>query len=329
MAQSPSYYVNNPVSGSVYYAPLWAGCIPNSGTTWTVTVKAWSGPNGTGSQVVRTLTAIQENYSQLTQTNSSSGSGNNWSASSSSGTNGSNIMQSVGSFSGSAIGSLEIYCTFTGSLYAPSISSLSTWQGGPGTSVTITGNHFVDTPSVDFNGVGAGFVVNSMTTITATVPNGATTGPVHVVNPAGTAASPGNYLPYSVPSISGFSPSAGAIGTSVTFSGSGFTGASSVSFNGTAASFTLNSDSQITATVPAGATTGPVSVTNPAGTGWSAGTFIVGVMWVNTGTPASPNWVAAQVYVNIGTPAAPNWVSTQGIFINIGTAASPNWVSAG
>ena len=81
----------------------------------------------------------------------------------------------------------------------------------------------------------------------------------------------------SPPSISGFSPTSGAVGSSVTISGSNLTGASAVKFGGTSASvFTVNSDTQITATVPAGASSGPISVTTPNGTGASTGTFTVG-----------------------------------------------------
>jgi hypothetical protein len=46
-----------------------------------------------------------------------------------------------------------------------------------------------------------------------------------------------------------------------------------VKFNGTTAVFTVNSATQITATVPAGATTGPITVTNPLGTATSATNF--------------------------------------------------------
>ena len=55
-------------------------------------------------------------------------------------------------------------------------------------------------------------------------------------------------------------------GTEVTILGTGLTGASSVSFNGASASFTVVSATEIRATVPAGATTGPIEVTTPSGT---------------------------------------------------------------
>ncbi|MCC7173981.1 MAG: IPT/TIG domain-containing protein, partial [Bryobacterales bacterium] len=76
------------------------------------------------------------------------------------------------------------------------------------------------------------------------------------------------------PAITGFSPTSGPAGTVVTISGSGFTGATAVRFNGVnAQAFTVVSDSEITATVPAAAGTGAVSVVAPGGTVQSAGVF--------------------------------------------------------
>jgi IPT/TIG domain/Metallo-peptidase family M12B Reprolysin-like len=68
----------------------------------------------------------------------------------------------------------------------------------------------------------------------------------------------------------------GAAGAQVTLAGVNFTGTTSVQFHGTSATaFQVVNDSQITATVPASATTGPVSVTTPLGTGSSATSFTV------------------------------------------------------
>jgi cytochrome c peroxidase len=64
-------------------------------------------------------------------------------------------------------------------------------------------------------------------------------------------------------SFSPFAPIFGPAGTSVTITG--FTGATAVSFNGVAATFTVSPSGTITTTVPAGATTGPITVTTPGG----------------------------------------------------------------
>ena len=97
---------------------------------------------------------------------------------------------------------------------------------------------------------------------------------LRVIRPGGTLSS--NITFRVTPVISSFSPTSGPVGTSVTITGQSFTGATSVSFGGIkATSFTVNSDSQITATVPTGARTGRIFVTTPSGTVSSAGTFTV------------------------------------------------------
>jgi uncharacterized repeat protein (TIGR03803 family) len=58
----------------------------------------------------------------------------------------------------------------------------------------------------------------------------------------------------------------GKVGAVVKILGTDLTGATSVSFNGTAAPFTVVAPSLITATVPAGATSGKVEVVTPSGT---------------------------------------------------------------
>jgi phospholipase C len=63
------------------------------------------------------------------------------------------------------------------------------------------------------------------------------------------------------PTISGFTPTQGAVGTTVKIAGSGFTGAKAVIFNLTRTrAFTVDSDAQITAVVPQGATNGKIKV---------------------------------------------------------------------
>ena len=61
-------------------------------------------------------------------------------------------------------------------------------------------------------------------------------------------------------------PASGAVGAAVKILGTDLTGATGVTFNGTAAKFTVLSSSEITATVPSGATTGEVKVATPGAT---------------------------------------------------------------
>jgi hypothetical protein len=61
-------------------------------------------------------------------------------------------------------------------------------------------------------------------------------------------------------------PASGKVGKAVRILGTNLTGATSVTFNGTAATFTVKSKSEITTTVPNGATTGTVKVKTPHGT---------------------------------------------------------------
>jgi Zn-dependent metalloprotease len=158
----------------------------------------------------------------------------------------------------------------------PTITSFTPTSGLPGASVTISGTGFTGATGVRFNGTTAAFTVVNATTITATVPATATTGTLSVTNPAGTATSAATFtVLVPAPTITSFTPASGPIGATVTLTGTGFTGATAVRFNGTAAAFTLNSATSITTNVPFTATTGPISVTNATGTGTSATNFTV------------------------------------------------------
>jgi hypothetical protein len=77
------------------------------------------------------------------------------------------------------------------------------------------------------------------------------------------------------PTITSFTPTSGIAGTTVTITGTNFTGATAVAFDGTNATFTVNSDTQITATVPDVAITGRITVTGPGGTATSLNNFTI------------------------------------------------------
>jgi len=86
-------------------------------------------------------------------------------------------------FSNEAIGTTQ-------AALPPTLTRFSPTSGPPGTWVTLTGTHFLGASEVRFNGVGSlEFEVVSVTSIRAVVPPKATSGPISVVTPVGTAAS--------------------------------------------------------------------------------------------------------------------------------------------
>jgi hypothetical protein len=117
--------------------------------------------------------------------------------------------------------------------------------------------------------------------------------------------------PVPAPVVTSFTPTSGGAGVTVTITGANFTPATGVSFGATAATnFTVVSDTSITAVVPAGAITAPISVTSPSGTGTSAGPFtVISVINCNVtvSVPAlaggSTYWVQFTAH-NTGTLAA-------------------------
>ena len=102
---------------------------------------------------------------------------------------------------------------------------LSPTSGAVGASVTITGTNFGSTQgtsTVTFNGTTATTITSwSATSIVATVPTGATTGNV-VVNASGVNSNGVSFTVVASPSITSLSPTSGAVGASVTITGTNF-----------------------------------------------------------------------------------------------------------
>jgi hypothetical protein len=179
-------------------------------------------------------------------------------------------------FSGNMV---SIFKNLMNFIPAPEIISFTPGSGYTGTTVTIKGHDLTNATNVSFGGTAAGsFTVVSDSIITAVVGTGAT-GVVQVTTPQGTDTLSGFNFIVPVPDITSFTPTSGANGALVTIKGNNFTGATNVSFGGTAAgSFTIVSDSVITATVGTG-TSGVVQVVTPLGTDTLGGfTFIPPVL---------------------------------------------------
>jgi hypothetical protein len=115
------------------------------------------------------------------------------------------------------------------------------------------------------------------------------------------------------PAVTSFTPASGPVGAGVTISGTNFPGATAVTFNTVSASFTVTSATTIQATVPAGATTGPLSVTSPGGTTTSANSFTVMVtltvtkVGTGSGTVTSSSSPASPTQINCGATCSASY----------------------
>ncbi|OQP59404.1 hypothetical protein A3860_37745 [Niastella vici] len=169
----------------------------------------------------------------------------------------------------------------------PGITTFNPRIGAAGDTITITGYHFTGATAVNFGGVAAtSFTVQSPTTITAVVANGAS-GTVQVTTPYGTAAMNGFEFA-APPTITAFNPTSQSEGSFVNITGTNFVGVKNVSFGGINAQwFQVNSSTSIDAIVDTGAT-GKVSVTTPGGTAVKDGfTFIHSAPTILSFTPYS------------------------------------------
>jgi len=157
---------------------------------------------------------------------------------------------------------------------APAFVSLVIRWGSAGQAVEILGQGFTGTSSVKFGTSSATFTVVSDTYLTATVPSNGSTGFVTVTTPSGTLTSSQKF--FVVPVVSSISPISGPVGTQVTLTGSGFLGATQITFGGVkATSFTVNSGTSIIAPVPTGAVTGKIVVKTAGGSAPSPAVFTV------------------------------------------------------
>jgi uncharacterized repeat protein (TIGR03803 family) len=82
-------------------------------------------------------------------------------------------------------------------------------------------------------------------------------------------------LPAPAPAITLLNSTSGSVGSTVLINGHNFIGTTAVSFNGVSAPFQVLNTQFVSATVPAGASTGPVTVTNAGGKATSTQTFTV------------------------------------------------------
>ncbi len=256
----------------------------------------------------------------------------------------------TGKISVSINGVTETFLTDFTVLY-PSITSFSPTSGVPGSALVITGTNFNPTDNnniVKFNGTNAivtGVTPSGPVTQLIVIVPQATAGPISVTNGTFTATSATNFT-FLAPTITSLSPSIGSAGTSVVITGTNFSKTKEyniVKFNGTVATVTNATSTQITATVPTGATTGNISVEVGPFAVASPGNFTVcngielllsNVAITSTPTTGSTsfnytfdltNVGGTQAVLTSGTTTLQAYVSTDNIYNNGNELAASGW----
>jgi YD repeat-containing protein len=163
------------------------------------------------------------------------------------------------------------------------IINVAPGTGAAGDTVTLTGGGFSATASenaVSFNGASATVVSSTPSQIVAIVPQDASTGPIAVLAPAGGAASATPFVVQAAqaPSITGFTPSMGGVGTAVAVTGAHYAlnpGANKLSFNGRVASSQADNSNSLATTVPPATSSGKIVVATAHGLATSTADFFV------------------------------------------------------
>ncbi|MFP6916186.1 IPT/TIG domain-containing protein, partial [Xanthomonas hortorum pv. gardneri] len=171
------------------------------------------------------------------------------------------------------------------------IFTFSPGRGAPGTTVKIKGQGFSTTATqnaVKFNGVVATTVAATVNEITATVPAGATTGPISVALGTAVAASSVNFVvdaAAAVPTITSVAPTLVAVGEQVTIAGKQLlpvVGQTSTLLNGRAVATSSSSNTQIVFPVPTKVGSGKVTIITPYGSATSSQDVVVAPTGVET-----------------------------------------------
>ena len=286
-----SFYVT-PASGSITVSspvPMVSSISPATGPTGGGTSVTLTGANFTGATAVR--------FGATAATSFTVNSATSITVTAPAGPAGT-VDVTVTSAAGTSATSAADQYTYVAS---PTVTGLLPSSGplAGGTTVTIMGANLTNVTAVHFGSAPAtSLTVNSATSITAVAPaSAAGTVDVTVTSPGGTSATSmaDQYTYVPAPTVSSIGPTAGPVagGTVVTLTGTGFSGATAVTFGATAAtSFTVNSATSITAVTPAN----------------SAGTVDVRVTTAN-GTSATS---AADQYTYIAAPTVSSISPTAG-----------------
>lgn len=221
-------------------------------------------------------------------------------------------------------------------LNTPIVTAAGPQNGAaPGSTLVLNGANLQGATEVTFkdaNGNSISVPVTQVaadgTSVTVTVPANAKTGDVTVVTPNGNATFQ-NYTIIQPPTITQLSAVDTSSGKAViTLTGSNYTSATQVNFAGfNATAFEIISDTEIRAVIPPGFGTGPVTVTNPAGSATSTiliDTFSEVKNFLGTSNRfLNAQWEVFGVSVRLNTSPVPNVEKAYADFFMYGATANP------
>lgn len=144
--------------------------------------------------------------------------------------------------------------------YAPPvITSYSPSNAPVGTTVSVVGTNFLGISSLQVGAVSASYIYTNNNRLSFVVPTGAVDGKIGITTPERTVFSTAIFAV--LPTITGFTPTNGTVGTPVTITGINFSDVTSVLFSGgKTGTVTSSNANQIIVKVPAGALTGPITL---------------------------------------------------------------------
>ena len=177
------------------------------------------------------------------------------------------------------VGDGEAYATQKFTILAapkiPKITSVNPAKAYPGDSVTITGFNFTAVNSISFGSSKAVYIIPDSSTLIAVVPNDLSSSKQLITITTPTGSDTASFTVNLSPLITSFTPATAKMNTVVTVLGKRFTGATSVTLNAVSTIYNIVSDTSLTFTVPAGATSGKIIVTTPNGTATSATGLVI------------------------------------------------------
>jgi hypothetical protein len=185
--------------------------------------------------------------------------------------------------------SIQVLRNITGE---PEITSFTPTEGIPPTTVTITGRNFKNVSDVSIGyKTATPYVVNSSTSITATVAATATDGVVTVTTTFGSATGMDIFNVLTPPTITSFTPSYGTKGDYISITGTNFRNITEVTIGGVKATlqYTNPGATNIQVSVNAGAT-GDVVVKTSDGTATKSGFTYYDKPTITSFTPTSGHY---------------------------------------